>query len=187
MTAAAAGTGLDEDALVARARRGDPGAFELLYREHAGRVHGLCLRMTGQREAAEDCTQEAFLNAWRALPGFELRSSFSTWLHRIAVNTVLARGRSPMRRLESPLAGADGEDLDFEDTRQGDPAAPIDLERAIASLPEGARHVLVLYGVYGHTHEEAATMLGIAVGTCKAQLHRARQLLRERMGLEQAS
>ena len=176
--------GQDETALIDRARRGDQAAFELLYREHAGRVHGLCLRMTGQQASAEDCTQEAFISAWRALPGFELRSSFSTWLHRIAVNAVLARGRSSARRMESPLTGADGEDLDFEDPGQGDPAAPIDLERAIASLPEGARHVLVLYGIHGHTHEEAATMLGIAVGTCKAQLHRARRLLRERMGME---
>jgi RNA polymerase sigma-70 factor (ECF subfamily) len=174
----------DEAVLVTRASTGDAAAFEQLYRLHAGRVHGLCLRMTGQREAAEDCTQETFVNAWRALPGFEVRSAFGTWLHRIAVNTVLARGRGIGRRLESPLVGEDGEELEFEDTSRIDPGTPLDLERAIACLPEGARHVLVLYGVYGYTHEEAAALLGIAAGTCKAQLHRARRLLRERMGME---
>lgn len=174
----------DEAVLVARASTGDAAAFEQLYRLHAGRVHGLCLRMTGHRETAEDCTQETFVNAWRALPGFEVRSAFGTWLHRIAVNTVLARGRATGRRHESPLTGDDGEDLEFEDKSRGDPGVPLDLERAIAGLPEGARHVLVLYGVHGYTHEEAAALLGIAVGTSKAQLHRARRLLRERLGME---
>lgn len=184
MTETAPGAATDEAALIDRARRGDQLAFERLYRAHAGRVHGLCLRMTGHRETAEDCTQEAFVSAWRALPAFEVRSTFGTWLHRIAVNTVIARGRGTGRRLEVPLTDEDGEELEFEDRSRVDPATPIDLERAIAGLPPGARHVLVLYGVCGYSHEEAADMLGVAVGTCKAQLHRARRLLRERMGME---
>ena len=169
---------------ISRARAGDTRAFETLYREYSGRVYGLCLRMTGHRETAEDCTQEAFVSAWRSLPSFEGRSAFGTWLHRIAVNAVLARGRSPVGRGETSLTDAEGADLEFADENTLGPDTPLDLERAIATLPEGARHVLVLYGVYGYSHEEIADMLGLATGTCKAQLHRARRLLRDRMGME---
>jgi RNA polymerase sigma-70 factor, ECF subfamily len=169
-----------EDArAVEAAARGDRRAFERLYRRHAGRVHALCLRLAGHRETAEDCVQEAFVSAWRALPTFQSRSRFSTWLHRIAVNTVLARHRGLAARLES-LAGDDAE---FLDRRSVEDLPAIDLEAAIAALPDGARHVLVLVGLYGFSHEEASSELGIAVGTSKAQLHRARQLLAARLGL----
>jgi RNA polymerase sigma-70 factor, ECF subfamily len=166
----------DERALVAEARAGSEAAFEKLYRMHVGKVHGLCLRMTANREKAEDCTQEAFIQAWRALPRFESRSGFGTWLHRIAVNAVLAQGR---RRREEPGSEAPLDDeLEYiSDASLGEPGGIDDLEAAIAALPPGARRVLVLAGIYGYSHEEAAGMLGIAVGTCKAQLHRARQLL----------
>jgi RNA polymerase sigma-70 factor (ECF subfamily) len=171
---------------IARARGGDTVAFEHLYRAHVGRVHGLCLRMTGHPQTAEDLTQETFVNAWRSLSAFEGRSGFGTWLHRIAVNAVLARGRSPQGRGEVSLTTDEGTQRDFEMPGEldMDAATPLDLERAIASLPPGARDVMVLYGVYGYSHEEAAGMLGVAVGTCKAQLHRARRLMRERMQLE---
>jgi len=170
---------------VARARAGDMTAFECLYRAHVGRVHGLCLRMTGHPQTAEDLTQETFVSAWRSLSAFEGRSGFGTWLHRIAVNTVLARGRSPQGRGEVSLTNQDGEDREFESPAEMDTATPLDLERAIETLPPGARDVMVLHGVYGYSHEEAAEMLGVAVGTCKAQLHRARKLLRDRMGWEE--
>ena len=170
----------DESALVAAAKAGSEAAFEMLYRMHVGRVHGLCLRMTANRANAEDCTQEAFIQAWRALPRFEGRSGFGTWLHRIAVNAVLAQVR---RRREE--TGADvplDETLEFvADPTAGEPGGDLDLEAAIAALPPGARRVMILAGVYGYSHEEAASMLGIAVGTCKAQLHRARQLLSARL------
>jgi RNA polymerase sigma-70 factor (ECF subfamily) len=169
----------DEPHLVAAAASGDRRAFERLYRRHVGRIHGLCLRLTGQRETAEDCTQEAFVSAWRALPRFEARSAFATWLHRIAVNTVLARQRGLAARLELPEEA--GLEAPARATGEGHP--PLDVERAVGSLPEGARHVLVLVGVYGYSHEQAAEALGIAVGTSKAQLHRARRLLAERLGL----
>jgi RNA polymerase sigma-70 factor, ECF subfamily len=155
-------------------------AFEAIYREHVGAVFGLCLRLTGSREQAEDCTQEAFLAAWRALPQFQARSTLATWLHRIAVNTVLARRRSPAARFEA------SETVDEECLHHlggSDTAPPLDLERAIAALPEGARHVLVLVGIYGYNHEEAAQLLGLVAGTCRAHLHRARQLLKQHMGL----
>jgi len=173
--------------LVARACRGDMGAFEDLYRQNVGRVYGLCLRMTGQPESAEDLTQDTFVSAWRSLPGYEGRSSFSTWLHRIAVNAVLARRRSPQGRNEISMTDDAGEQMDFEAESAMDDAIPIDIERAIAALPPGARDIVVLHGIYGYSHEEAAGMLGVAVGTCKAQLHRARHLMRSRMGSEKTT
>jgi RNA polymerase sigma-70 factor (ECF subfamily) len=169
---------------VARARSGDVAAFESLYREHVGRVYGLCLRMTGQAATAEDLTQDTFVSAWKSLPGYEGRSSFSTWLHRIAVNAVLASRRGPRGRLETSLTNEDGDEMELMAEDAMDEATPIDLERAIGSLPAGARDIVVLHGIYGYSHEEAAGMLGVAVGTCKAQLHRARHLLRARMRME---
>jgi RNA polymerase sigma factor (sigma-70 family) len=169
--------------LIAAAAGGDLVAFEHLYRQFAPRVYGLCLRLTGQREAAEDCTQESFVAAWRALRDFEQRSRFTTWLHRIAVHTVLARRRGLRVQYEvaEPASGLP----DVADP--GGEAPPLDLERAIARLPEGARHVLVLVGIYGFSHAEAARTLGVAEGTCKAQLHRARGLLAAALGLETSS
>ena len=171
----------EERRLVAAADDGSVPAFEALYRRHAARIHALCLRMTGQRATAEDCTQEAFIQAWRHLRQFETRSAFGTWLHRIAVNAVLQQSR---RQRES-LGAVDSIEREVADVMAdhtaADPARGRDLEAAIASLPPGARHVLVLVGVYGHSHEEAAGMLGLAVGTCKAQLHRARALLGARL------
>ena len=173
--------------LVMRASRGDTGAFEDLYRQHVGRVYGLCLRMTGQPETAEDLTQDTFVSAWRSLAGYEGRSSFSTWLHRIAVNAVLAKRRSPQGRNEVSMTDDAGEQIEFEAEAPMDEATPIDVERAISGLPPGARDIVVLHGIYGYSHEEAAGMLGVAVGTCKAQLHRARHLMRARMGEERAT
>jgi len=171
-----------EAALVQRACTGDARAFERLYREHAGRVYGLCLRMTRDVNLAEDCTQETFINAWRALPRFQTRSSLSTWLHRIAVNVSLAK-----RRKASPVEPS----LEHEEGARGalewtleTPVEVREIEAAIGALPEGARDALVLHALYGYSHGEAAQMLGVAEGTCKAQLHRARKLLRERLNVE---
>jgi RNA polymerase sigma-70 factor (ECF subfamily) len=169
-----------ESALVQRARSGDQRAFERLYREHIGRVYGLCLRMTRDAQLAEDCTQETFINAWRALAKFETRSSLSTWLHRIAVNVSLAKRRKSGS--VEPLP-EEGEGSAVEWTLET-PVEVQELESAIGALPEGARDALVLHGLYGYSHSEAAQMLGIAEGTCKAQLHRARRLLRERLHVE---
>ena len=176
----------DERALVESAKHGSTAAFEALYRNHVGKVYGLCLRMTANRATAEDCTQEAFIQAWRNLPSFENRSAFGTWMHRIAVNAVLAQGR---RRREQPGDDASvDEAVDrLPDPGIGDDGDVIDLEQAIARLPAGARQVLVLVGLYGHSHEEAAAMLGLAVGTCKSQLHRARDLLGRRLAAEESA
>ena len=170
-----------EAALVERARSGDTRAFERLYREHAGKVYGLCLRMTRDPALAEDCTQETFINAWRALDRFEIRSSLGTWLHRIAVNAALAK-----RRKATPVA--DNVEVDDESAVETEwtletPLEVDEIENAILELPEGARDVLVLSAIYGYSHAETAEMLGVAEGTCKAQLHRARGLLRDRLGV----
>ncbi len=160
-----------------RAKAGDIKAFERLYRQHVGRVNGLCLRMTRDQDVADDCVQETFIKAWRALAGFESRASLATWLHRIAVNVVLERRRRPERREESIEEMTDVDEQWNLDT----PVETAELEAAIESLPSGAKDVLVLSGIYGYDHAETAKMLGIAVGTCKAQLHRARALMRERI------
>jgi RNA polymerase sigma-70 factor (ECF subfamily) len=165
-------------ALIERARRGDAKAFERLYRDHVGRVHGLCLRMTRNPDLAADCVQDAFIKAWKALPKFEARASFSTWRHRIAVNTVLERRRGPAN---SEIAVEDPTVHEEPAMSFDTPVEEEELEAAIESLPQGARDALVLCGVYGYEHSEAASMLGIAVGTCKAQLHRARGLLKDRL------
>ena len=163
------------------AASGDLTAFETLYRQFAPRIYGLCLRLTGQREAAEDCTQESFVAAWRALGRFESRSRFSTWMQRIAIRTVFrgAGGCASRGRWASPR-------------RVSLTCRPrMVRRRSISSArsprcPNGARDVLVLVGIYGYSHSEAAGALGVAEGTCKAQLHRARGLLSEALGLETA-
>jgi RNA polymerase sigma-70 factor (ECF subfamily) len=168
----------DEGSLIARAQAGDTRAFESLYRLHVERVYALCLRMTGNVSEAEDCTQEAFIQAWNKIAKFRGDSAFGTWMHRIGVNAVLGRMRKTKReqdRLQvvvdtapSPVVKADTGNLR-------------DLSAAIERLPEGARHVFVLNAVYGYSHEESSDMLGIAVGTSKAQLHRARKLLSQQL------
>lgn len=172
-----------EEMTIARAARGDQRSFEQLYRTYAGRVHGLCLRMTRNVPLAEDCTQMAFIQAWKALPRFERRSSFGTWLHRIAVNVVLDQRRSKRNDVPAPFQDEQVDEGFTFDT----PVEVADIEAAIESLPDGARDVLILSGIYGYSHVETASMLGVAEGTCKAQLHRARLRLREHLDLEALS
>jgi RNA polymerase sigma-70 factor (ECF subfamily) len=176
----------DDGALVRAAARGEVAAFEALYRRHAGRVHGVIARLVGGAGSrAEDLTQEAFVRAWQALPAFRFESAFGTWLHRLAVNTALMELRSRRSRPLDEDEDEDEEALDCvgaADSAGQRTALRMDLERAVAGLPPRARAVLVLYDVEGWTHEEIAAELGIAVGSSKAQLHRARQLLRARLG-----
>lgn len=164
----------DEDEAIARSRAGDTRAFETLYRRHVGRVYGLCLRMTGQPSEAEDCVQEAFIQAWTRLDRFRGDAAFGTWLHRIAVNAVLGRMRKSRREQDRLQVVRDS---DAERSTVGDSGGLRDIERALDELPRGARHVFVLHAVYGYSHDETSEMLGIASGTSKAQLHRARRLL----------
>jgi RNA polymerase sigma-70 factor, ECF subfamily len=170
-----------DDPLIERARAGDRRAFEALYRQHVGRVYGLCLRMLRRPDHAEDCTQQTFINAWRALATFEHRSAFGTWLHRIAVNVVLSQ---QPRRASDFIESLDDADAVPANWVFETPVEVGEIEQAIGTLPAGARDVLILSGLYGYSHAESASMLGIAAGTCKAQLHRARQMLRQRLGFK---
>jgi RNA polymerase sigma-70 factor (ECF subfamily) len=176
-----------ETALVARARSGDAGAFERLYRAHAGRVHAVCLRLLADRGLAEEATQDAFVRAWQRLGSFRGESAFGSWLYRLAANVAVDRLRHERRR----AGGSGGWDVESEDPdgapagAEGPPATrrqpgeAIDLERAIRALPPRARAVFVLHDLEGYRHGEIADLAGIAEGTSKAQLHRARRILRE--------
>jgi len=164
--------------LVLRAQQGDETAFRTLYLEHAGRVHALCLRLAGETGAAEELTQDVFIRVWEALPSFRGESALSSWIHRLAVNVFLGERRSTVRRERRVFTTGGPEELETVGRRPQD-ATRIDLERAIAGLPKGARTVFVLHDVEGYQHGEIARMIGVAEGTCKAQLVRARRLLRE--------
>ncbi len=164
--------------LVERARAGDDRAFEALYRAHVGRVHALCLRLVGETQAAQELTQDVFVRAWEGLSSFRGESAFSSWLHRLAMNVFLGQRRSSGRRERRVFPTDEPARLEGPgETHQ--PGTGLDLERAIADLPKGARVVFVLHDVEGYQHAEIAHMVGIAVGTSKAQLFRARRLLRE--------
>lgn len=179
--AVTADLGSEERAFIRKAQTADTAAFEALYRMHVDRVYGLCLRMTGNVAEAEDCTQDAFIQAWGKLNDFRGESTFSTWLHRVAVNTVLGRMRKSRREQDRIRAVAD--DIALPEAI-GDSGGLRDLEQAISELPSGARHVFVLHAVYGYSHDETSGMLGIAEGTSKAQLHRARRLLAQQLKTE---
>ena len=174
----------DADQLAAL-RAGDAAVYEQVVREHLPRFLAITRRILGNEEDAREAVQDAFLSAFKGLPNFDGTAKLSTWLHRIAVNAVLARSRKRHEELGSDGSIEDHVATSIADTGTEDPGESRDLEHAIGRLPPGARHVLVLSGIYGYSHEETASMLGIAVGTCKAQLHRARQLLSTRLGLEE--
>ncbi|HKP29866.1 MAG TPA: RNA polymerase sigma factor [Gemmatimonadales bacterium] len=166
-----------EQARIGAAQAGDANAFRAVYEAHVGRVRALCLRLSGDAARADELTQDVFVRVWERLGTFRGESAFSTWLHRLAVNEVLQTLRSAGRRErrvaimadppETPIHGGAG------------PEQSMDLEQAIAALPEGCRTVFVLHDVEGMRHDEIASLTGTAVGTSKAHLFRARRLLRE--------
>ncbi len=169
----------DTESLVARAQAGDLKAFEILYHRNSGRVFGVCLRMARCASDAEEWAQDAWIRAWEHLESFRGDGAFSTWLHRLTVNVALDGLRKNGRRrgnLETVQ--------DLDPAGQGDPSAAlpglaVDLERAIAALPEGARTIFLLHDVEGFKYREIAGRLGVVQGTVKSQLHRARAILRE--------
>jgi RNA polymerase sigma-70 factor (ECF subfamily) len=165
--------------IVRRAQHGDLTAFERLYRMHAGRVMALCLRLTSDRRRAEELMQDTFVRAWEKLGSYRGESTFGTWLHRVAVNLFLVGERGDKRRAAHVETTDSLEEFPAAVTGLGDPGDRIDLERAIATLPNGARMAFVLHEVEGYKHEEIAAMSGIAPATVRAQLHRARRLLME--------
>jgi RNA polymerase sigma-70 factor (ECF subfamily) len=164
-----------EAADVALAAAGDQRAFERLYRRHVARIHSLARRMAGFEGDPDELTQDVFVRAWERLGTYRGEAAFGTWLHRLAVNVILNWRRSAAAERRWIEDGVDADLL--AGTRFGRSEAP-DLENAIAQLPPGARQVFVLHDVEGFKHEEIAAMLGVTTGTSKAQLHRARMLLR---------
>ena len=175
-----------ERALVDRARGGDVGAFEALYRANVARVYALAFRLTGDPRDATELTQDVFVQAWQRLTTFRGEAAFASWLHRIAVNSLFTRARGDRRRAARIQLGGDEQASEERPTatdesraRVVDVEQAVDLERAIAALPPGARRVFVLHDVVGYRHDEIARLTGLAEGTLRAQLHRARQLLME--------
>lgn len=174
----ASGPGADD---VRRAQAGDVDSFERVYREHSPRMYALCLRlMAGDAQNATELMQDVFIRAWRRLDTFRGDCAFSSWLHRLAVNVMLENARSDGRRAARVLPMEDTGKLPGAAKSSGIELS-MDLESAIASLPRGARMAFVLHDVEGYQHQEIAGQLGLSVGTIKAQLHRARRLLRERL------
>jgi RNA polymerase sigma-70 factor (ECF subfamily) len=167
--------------LAQRCRRGDADAFEQLYRAQAGRLYSLLVRMAGSAHDAEDLLQEVFLTAHRKLATFRGESSLGTWLYRLAVNHCLDFLRSRQSKMAKVTAS-----LDADDAVEPAAAAPlvpsavsrVDLERAIAQLPDGCRAAFVLHDVEGFEHREVAALLGVSEGTSKSQVHKARTKLR---------
>ncbi|HET7266738.1 MAG TPA: RNA polymerase sigma factor [Oleiagrimonas sp.] len=169
-----------DNELVRAAVDGDTDAFEMLYRRHVGRVHGTVLRLVGYDHArAEDLVQDAFVRAWQKLGSFRQQSAFGTWLYRLAVNTALMALRS---RAADPISVPGDDALPDAPDTPFCPAERDELERAIATLPPRARAVFVLHDVEGWKHDDIAAELDMATGTSKAQLHHARQRLRQVLG-----
>ena len=168
-------TQAEDPADVRLAAAGDARAFERLYRLHVPRVHALARRMSGSDDAAE-LTQEVFVRVWEKLGSFRGESAFGTWLHRVAVNLILSR-RSARSLHRSRTVEGDAL-LEQLPGRARPSDHRIDFERMVMRLPDGARQVLVLHDIEGYKHEEIARLLGVTSGTTKAQLHRARTLLR---------
>ncbi|MEN8158438.1 MAG: RNA polymerase sigma factor [Myxococcota bacterium] len=167
-----------EAELLRCAVEGDTEAYEALYRTHVGRVHALCLRMARDPTEADDLTQETFIRVWQRLGSFRSESGFSTWLHRVAVNVVVSELRR-RGRWRDRISGQDATDVPAPVAFSA--GGDLDLERAITALPPRARLVFLLHDVEGWKHGEIAEQTGLAVGTSKAHLHRARQLLREEL------
>lgn len=171
--------------LIREAQAGDESAFTRLYVTHAPRLLAVCRGLTGDAAMGEELLQDTFVRAWRNLPRFRGESAFGTWLHRIAVNLLFNDVRSAKRRalrvaIEADLSHAnDGPAAVDAVVPAPDDALRMDLPAMIRRLPAGARAVFVLYDIGGYSHGEIAERLGIAEGTSKAHLFRARRLLRE--------
>ena len=184
---------LAEPEAIERAKQGDAEAFEFLYDLHKRRVYSLCLRMTGNTAAAEDLTQEAFLQLFRKIGTFRGESAFSTWLHRMAVNVVLMQLRKknlPVVPIDETTEGEDEgtirKELGAADSRLAGSIDRLHLQRAVDELPPGYRTIFVLHDVEGYEHNEIAAMIGCSIGNSKSQLHKARIKLRDLLRVNRA-
>ncbi|HZP61953.1 MAG TPA: sigma-70 family RNA polymerase sigma factor [Terriglobales bacterium] len=179
------GDRLTEAEAIERAKQGDAEAFETLYHLHKRRVYSLCLRMTSNTAAAEDLTQEAFLQLFRKIATFRGESAFSTWLHRMSVNVVLMQLRKkglavvPLEDTIESDEESPRKEPGADDVRLAGSIDRLRLEKAIENLPPGYRAVFLLHDVQGYEHNEIAEMVGCSIGNSKSQLHKARMKLRE--------
>jgi len=183
---------LTEAEAIVRAREGDVGGFEYLYKTHCKRVYSLCLRMIENPADAEDLTQQAFLQLFRKIGTFRGESGFSTWLHRVTVNIVLMhlRRKKPTELLAEDLERHSSNDESPRELGSGDPSMMgaidrLNLTRAIRKLPSGYKRLFLLYDVIGYEHSEIAGLLGCSTGCSKSQLHKARRRLRRLLQGEQ--
>jgi RNA polymerase sigma-70 factor (ECF subfamily) len=170
------------DAIVRRAQEGDVDAFEAVYRAHASAVHAVCRRMCGDDAEAVELVQDVFVRAWERLRSFRGQSALATWLHRMAVNVVLEKWRSTKRDALRMIDDPDGLALDTQLPLR-DPDTMMDVAAATTRLPAGARTVFVLHDIEGYSHDEIAAMTGIAAGTSRTQLFRARRALARMLDL----
>lgn len=174
----------DEFKLVKRVQRGDRAAFKELYGIYAGRIYALALRMTANKGAAEDLTQEIFLRVWEKAGTFAFRSTFYTWLHRLALNLIIRKGRKYKEADSRELELEVGEQRQAEGTNRTEGLENrLDCERALLKLPGQARKVFILHDMEGYTHREIKELLDISEGASKAHLSRARQLLKKELKL----
>jgi RNA polymerase sigma-70 factor, ECF subfamily len=164
------------DAIVRRAQQGDVNAFEAVYRAQAPVIHALCRRMSGNERDARELVQDVFVRAWEKLESFRGQSTLATWLHRLAINVVLQHLRTAKRDGLRMIDDVDDAAFGTRSPAMGIEVG-IDMDWALAQLPAGARSVFVLHDIHGYSHDEIAQMTGIAAGTARAQLWRARRAL----------
>lgn len=165
-----------ETTLIERVKSGDQAAYTLLYQLHINRVYGLCLRLVADQVFAEDVAQEVFVQVWHKINTFDGRSQFSTWLYSVATNIAINHLRKQKNWLQKVVSI---EQVGMDEEAANDCEGLNGLDKLIVRLPERARIVFVLFAIEGYRHEEIAKQLGIAIGSSKAQYHRARQLLQQ--------
>ena len=169
---------VDEKVVILRVQEGDANAFEILYRRYLDRIYPLALRMSGNALRAEELTQDIFVRAWEKIRLFKGKSSFFTWLYRLAINLLLQSERS-RRRSDARVTSQEPSMFSMSCGSNDEVEARMDIEQAITRLPKKARAVLILHEIEGMTHLQIAQLVGISPGTSRAQLHRARRLLKE--------
>jgi len=184
--------GLVLPTLIRQAQGGDHAAFEQLYHVYKRRVYSLCLRMVGDEGTAEELSQECFLQVYRKIGSFRGEAAFSTWLHRVAVNTVLMHARKHFCRTcsldeltEEPGDGSPSLQFGTEDSTLVGSIDRLTLVRAMAELAPGYRLSFILHDIDGHEHKEIAQLLRCSIGNSKSQVHKARRRLRAIMGRAQ--
>lgn len=170
-----------EHELISKAKEGDKQAFRSLYDEHIGRVYALCYRLTGEKGMAEDASQEVFIQLWKKLGNFDGQSQFSTWLHSVTANITISYMRKQKGWVQRMF---NLENSDINERPAQENSTDVDLEALIIRLPERARMVFVLHALEGYRHEDIAKMLNMAVGSSKAHFFRAKQLLKEYLGVD---